>query len=263
MLLERRLEMGKGKLRRLPGVDLRRFAQCVQCSTDCALRPLKSLSDAVGRGITEPALKALESLAYIVFERGLAEKLPQAVGSQQQPFDLVGGPNTEGSAAAGGVVPIVTEDAPSADRFFLQMHRVIASQKAVADQKSNLFAMGTRGCFQLVENRLDFPLGNDKSADTQFFAISPCGPQLRSIAATRPPHGHSLTNRRLQLEAGYDVHDQGGWLQSAGSKGRLLDVPNSRCNKQIELRPQSGKKPAQSAIRIRHVTGTTSSSVGE
>lgn len=159
MLLERRLEMSEGKLRRLAGGDLRRFAQSTQGRADRGLGLEKTLPDSVRCGIAESALEALESLPYIAAERGLLEKLPQAVGSQQETFDLVGGPNTEGTSAAAGAVPIVTEDAPGADRFPLQMHRVIASQKAVADEESNLFAMRTGGCFQLVENRLDFLLG--------------------------------------------------------------------------------------------------------
>jgi len=220
MLLERRLEMSDGELCRLAGVDLRRFAQRVQGRADCALRPLKSLSDAVGCGIAESALKALESLAYIAAERGLAEKLPQAVGIQQQTFDFVGGPNTEGTSAAGGAVPIAAEDAPGADRFPAQMHRVIASQKAVSDQEPNLFAMGTRGSFQLVENRLDILLGTTNPLTHDWSPSRAARPQ--AIHETGPPCGPvshiAVSHKRrgmmsITREAGCKARAAGGGLR--------------------------------------------------
>jgi len=218
MLLERRLEMSEGELCQLPGVDLRRPAQRVKCSADCALRPLKSLPDAVGRGIAESALKALESLPYIAAERGLAEKLPLAVGSEQETFDFLGGPNTEGLSAAAGAVPIVAEDAPGADRFPAQMHRVIASQKAMADQESNLFAMGTGDCFQLVENRLDFLLGTTNPPTHGSSPSRAARPQ--AIHETGPPWGPishiAVCNQRrgmmsITREAGCKVRAAGCW----------------------------------------------------
>jgi len=125
---------------------------------------VKTLPDTVRRGIAESVLEALESLAFIAGEDGLPEKLPQAVGGQQQTFDLVGAPNAEGSSAAGGAIPIVAEDPPRADRFPAQMQGVIASQKAVADQVSNLFAMRASRCFQLGEHLFDFVLGTTNPA---------------------------------------------------------------------------------------------------
>lgn len=164
MLLECRLEMSEGELRRLPGRDLRRPAQCTQGRADRGLGLLKTLPDAVCCGIAESALEALESLAFIAGEDGLPEKLPQAVGGQKESFDFVSGPNAEGTSAAAGTIPIVAEDAPSADRFLAQLLLGIASQKPVSDQASDLFAMRTSRRFQLGEHRFDILLGTTNPA---------------------------------------------------------------------------------------------------
>jgi len=165
-------------------------------------------------------LKALESLAYIAAERGLLEKLPQAVGREQETFDLVGGPNTEGTFAAAGAISIAAEDAPGADRFPAQMHRVIASQKAVADEESNLFAMGTGGCFQLVENRLDFLLGTTNPLTHDSSPSRAARPQ--AIHETNPPCGPvsqiAVRHKRrgmmsITREAGCKVRAAGGGLR--------------------------------------------------
>lgn len=156
--------------------------------------PVYRFPGAVWCGIAESALEALESLAFIAGERGLAEKLSQAVDSQQQSFVLLSGPNTEDSSATAAAVSIVAEDAPGANRFPPQMHRVIASQKAVADQESNLFAMRTRGCFKLFENRLDFLLGTtDSLTHDSFSSRSARPPSDQCNGATMRT---SLANRR-------------------------------------------------------------------
>lgn len=103
-------------------------------------------------------------MQLIAGEDGLLEKRPQAVGRQKESFDFIGGPNAEGSSAAGGPLSIVAEDAPSADRFPAQMHWIIATQKPVPNQASDLFAMRASRRFQLGEHLIDFLLGTTNPA---------------------------------------------------------------------------------------------------
>ena len=158
MLVECRFEMSECELGRLPRRNLRRLAQGGQGGADLALSSVESLPDAVRCGIAQSAFEASERLEFIAAAYCLPKKLPQTVGIQKQSFDFIGSPNAERSSAAGGTIPIAAEDPPSADCLLAQLLLVIASQYAVADQISNLFAMRTSRCFQLVERGIDFLL---------------------------------------------------------------------------------------------------------
>jgi len=159
MRFEGRFEMSEGELGRLLGRDLGRLAQGVQCGADRALGFVESLPDAVRRGIAQSAFEAAESLQLIAGEDGLLEKRPQAVCVQKESFDFVGDPDAEGSPAAGRPPPIVAEDTPGADGFPTQLLLVIAPQKPVSNQASDLFAMRASRRLQLVEYRFDFLWG--------------------------------------------------------------------------------------------------------
>lgn len=158
MLFECRFEMSESEFRRLLRRDLGWFAYGAECGADRALGLVESFPDTVRCGITQSAFEALKSLPPITGEDSLSEKLPQAIGIQKESFDLVGGPHAEGSTAAGGSIPITAEDTPSTDGFPTQLRLVIATQKAVANQESKSFTMGTSHRFQHGEYSIDFVL---------------------------------------------------------------------------------------------------------
>ncbi|MAD80198.1 MAG: hypothetical protein CMJ50_05040 [Planctomycetaceae bacterium] len=158
MLFECRFEMSKCEFRRMLGRVLRRFAEGAQRGADRTLGLVESFPDAVRRGITQSASEALERLPPIAGEDGLPEKLPQAVGVQEESFDFVGDPQAEGSSAASGTIPIAAEDTPSTDCLLAQMHGIKSSQESVANQVSNLFAMRTSRHFQRDEQCIDIVL---------------------------------------------------------------------------------------------------------
>lgn len=164
MLVERGQQMSECEFGWLPGRDLGRPAQGAQRGADRALGLVKSLPDAVGCGIAQSAFEASESLQLIAGEDGLLEKRPQAVGGQEESPDFISHPHAEGSSAAGGPIAIVAENTPRADCFPTQLLLVIAPQKAVPDQASDLFAMRTSRNFQLVEHLFDFLFGTTNPA---------------------------------------------------------------------------------------------------
>ena len=159
MRFECRFEMSERELGRLPGDDLWRLAQVAQCGADRGLGLIESLPNAVGRGIVQSAFEATERLQFTAGFYHLLEKLPQVVGGEEESFDFVSDPNAEGSSTAVGPISIVAEDTPRADSFPAQLVLVIATQKPVSNQASDLFAMRTSRHFQLVEHLLDFLFG--------------------------------------------------------------------------------------------------------
>ena len=181
MLAEGSLQVSEGEFRRLPRRDLGRLAQAAQRGADRGLGLLKAFPDAVGRGIAQSACEASESLPLIAGKGGLLEKLPQAVGAEKEPLDFIGGPDTEGSPAAAGTIPVGAEDTLSSDGLAAQMHCVIASQEAVSDQGSGLFAMRTSDDFQLGELGIDFLLGTANPPPHDSLPLNDVPNKTRSI----------------------------------------------------------------------------------
>ena len=87
-------------------------------------------------------------LPFIVRANSICQKRPQAICRQEQAFDLIGHPNAESSSAASRPVSITAEDASRTNRLLTHVLLVVATQKAVANEGSNLFAMWTSGDFQ-------------------------------------------------------------------------------------------------------------------
>jgi len=159
MTLECGFEMSEGEFARVLRRDVRRFTQRVKRCPNRALCLVKSLPDAIRRGITQAAVEAAESLKFIAADHCTLQKGPQAIRGQKQASDLVGQPDTEGSSATSRAIPVTAEDAISADRLFALLIFVVTTQDTMPDQTSHTFAMRTSRHLQLGEHVFDFLLG--------------------------------------------------------------------------------------------------------
>lgn len=254
MIAERRFEMSQGEFRRLFRNDLWRFAHRAERQADRALGFEKSLPDSVRRGIAQSAVEIAEGLQFVARGRALLQKGPQALGGQEQAFDLLRPPDAEGPSAAGRPISIAAEDPPAANRFLALMFIVVAAEEPVADQVANALAMRARRRLQLRHDRFEFLLGLANSHEhdpvhlqTSLFRGSDCRKRRRAIVHEIKGGVRCLRQQRRAcgVRRVCGLASRGGW-------------PNCGCDKNIELRWQFGQNRARSASRVRPVTPRTS-----
>ena len=92
---------------------------------------------------------------------------PEASGGEAQAADFIGGPNAEGTSAAGSPLAVIAKDAAGADGAVQVVVFIVAAQEAVADEGTDAFAVWARCLLKVdvLEVRLRFvkPLNHRRS----------------------------------------------------------------------------------------------------
>ena len=120
-----------------------RWAVLRQRRADGALGQDKSPPNALQGSVTERGVEAAHGRNPATAD-GLLKKLPERVGGQTQPSDLIGSPDTECPSTAPSRMAVAAKDAVGPNSFSRGALVVIPPQKAVAYEHANDFAMRTR-----------------------------------------------------------------------------------------------------------------------
>ena len=126
--LRRRRLSRLGKLKRLAVLPKRR--------ADLALAEVESFPDPLHLPVAQVAVDVADSRDQAVGDNRL-EKHPQTAGREAQPPDFVCEPDAERPPAACSTVAVAAEEPPSANRLFPWTALIIATQKAVPNQKAS------------------------------------------------------------------------------------------------------------------------------
>ena len=103
-------EMSQSKLCRRVGLDSRWLAQGAQSRSDGDLSTEESSPDAIGSRVTQRALQHAKGLDFVSRVCCVGEKLPKAIGTEEQVFDSISGPEAEGSSASDSKMSVGAED---------------------------------------------------------------------------------------------------------------------------------------------------------
>ena len=82
--------------------------------------------------------------------------MPQAFGGEEEVFDFVSHPDTEGFSTSSGTISVGAEDASSPNSFSKLMLGIVSAKEAVFDELAHGFAMRTLGDFELGIEFLEF-----------------------------------------------------------------------------------------------------------
>ena len=252
MLAQRFFEMSQrqssGVLRR----DLGRLTQRSKCGANAALGVVKPFPNAIWRGIRKPAFQTLKGPEFIVTTDRMLQKRPQAVGCEEQAFDLVGHPNAEGSSAASRPISITAEDASGTHRFLALVLVVVATQKSVPNEVSNPLAMRASDRFQRGTSRLEFL---QRTADPPTHNSLPPGTIQSEPLYGVHPQQNRHTNRRTK-EAG----QRQGTMSMTREAGCKVGAGGAECCMRGLARDAWGKTSAAGAslakLRVQRTNGT-------
>jgi hypothetical protein len=159
LIAKSRFEMSEGQRRWLRYGALGRFAYAGQCRTDGALCLEETLPDPIRRRIAQTAIEITKRLGFIAAGHGIFQKGPQALGGQEDAFDLVGPPDVEGPSTPGCSFSITAKDPLRSSRFPTLVLIVVSSQIPMPNQVPHTPAVRTSRQLQLGQNLAELLLG--------------------------------------------------------------------------------------------------------
>ena len=148
---KRGFQVSDGLCFRLTGKRQVGWAALGQSSAYVALAVHKTLPDSVGRRDAEIELCGAQCFRRIAQTDHKFEECPQALRTEAQAPEFIGGPHAEGVPAAVVVFfTIVAKDPPAATRLLIVVVFGIAEQRTVENQRSGCFAGRTMRQFQAM-----------------------------------------------------------------------------------------------------------------
>ena len=82
--------------------------------------------------------------------------MPQAFGGEEEVFDFVSHPDTEGFSTSSGTISVGAKDESSPNSFSKLMLGIVSAKEAVFDELARSFAMRALGDFELGIEILEF-----------------------------------------------------------------------------------------------------------
>lgn len=165
--------MGEDLRRRsLRGRRFRWRAVRRQGGADLALALVEPFPDALQCPVAQMAVGGADGGGHSAGDGGFEEP-PQTAGSQAQPSDFVGDPDTESAPATRASIAVAAKDPAGPDRFSLAAALVISAQITVPNERADNLAVRTRRLLQ--------PFGNGDP-----FLVATVKPSLLGHARTVP-----------------------------------------------------------------------------
>ena len=97
----------------------------------------------LGSGVAHAAVETPQGVQFIAALGGACQEGPEAFGGEAQASNFVGGPNAEGTSAAGSALAVIAKDTTSADGAVQVVVFIVAAQEAMADEGSDALAVWT------------------------------------------------------------------------------------------------------------------------
>jgi hypothetical protein len=146
------------------GRQLGRRTHDQQRRADLALAEVKPFPKALPGPLASSAVGDGTARRGDAAGNGALQESPHRMGGHAEPSDFVGEPNAEGTATTGTSIPVAAKHPPGADGLAPRISFVVATQKAMPNQRADDLAMRTRHLLETFANRVPFLLAPAKPA---------------------------------------------------------------------------------------------------